>query len=582
MLIEHLLTSCGAGPPLRIAVLLDGRSIPRPYARVLEHIRRSNFARLALVVNEQHAPATSGAGSAAASSARISGVGAHSSLLFDLYERWDRKRAGRAVERLLGSVALDGVVADVPSLTVLARAVGEAVRFPEEAITQIQDRRIDVAIRFARGRLAADSARIARYGVWSLAARAFNEADEEQYRGGPAHFWELAEGNPVSGVALEVTRAPGVRTMLCRGFAATACEHSDFSLARNRVKPCQLGTTFVIRKLKQLHEHGFDALERDAVPRAPYRGKRPRYGAPSNLEVAAFVASRLMGKARQRLLDRPRLVQWRVAVRVNGSPRFEPGRPFDLAGFRWIDAPRGHLYADPCLVEHRGRAYCFFEDLDHERHVGRISCAAITADGRFEEVRPALELPYHLSYPFVFEDHGDVFMVPESRKNEAVDLFRAVEFPVRWEKVRTLLKGPGLDTTVLHHGGRYWFFVAVREPEEAGEQLLLFHADSLAGELSFHPRNPISTDVRACRSGGAVFSDCGRLLRPSQDGSVTYGHQLNFHEIVALTPDEYREEMVVTVPPPGGMDGIHTYNRCGAIEVIDGKRFEPVARHCGR
>lgn len=576
MLLEHLLSSSGAGPPLRVALLLDGSAVPRSYAEVVEHIRRSDFARLVLVVHEERPPAALRPGPLRLLT-RFARPADRARLLFDLYERWDRRRSG-ADDDPVEAIELCGAVAGVPSVSIEARAEGDVVALGPEALERLKEHRLDVAIRFARGHLRDDAVSLARHGVWS-----FHQGDEDAYRGGPAHFWELAEQNPLSGVSLEARRAPaGARVVLCKGLAATALEHSELSLARNRVKPQRLGATFVIRKLKQLHEHGFAALERDAVRPAPYRGKRERYHTPSNLELAAFLVPRLAGKARGRLLRSPKLVQWRVGVRVRGAPSLAAGRPLELDGFRWLEAPRGRLHADPCLIEREGQVYCFFEDLDHARHLGRISCAAVDADGRLREIRPALELPYHLSYPFVFEDRGDVFMVPESRRNGTVDLFRAVEFPGRWEKVRTLLAGPGLDTTVLRHGGRYWFFVAVREPDEAGEQLLLFHADSLDGELRFHPRNPISADVRTCRPGGAILSEGGRLLRPAQDCSVTYGHQLSFMEILALSPDEYREELVFTVPPPRGMEGIHTYGRCGAVEVVDGKRLEPVARHAGR
>ncbi len=575
MLLEHLLSSSGSAPPLRIALLLDGRSLARPYALVVDHIIRSNFARVELLVHERRAPARHGASPGDLLS-RLAGASGRSRLLFELYERWDRKRS-KVADGLLRPVDLDGRLAQVPSLIVDTIAHEGEARFPQEAIARIREHRIDVAIRFACGSLAGDAPSIARFGVWS-----YHQGDGERYRGGPAHFWELVEHNPVSGVTLEVvSHALQGRMVLCKGLATTASEHAVFALTQNRLKPHLLGSTFVIRKLKELHEHGSVSLERDSARPSPSRGTRKIYGTPSNLKMAMFLAPRLARKARTRLLDPPKLVHWRVAVRVNRSPRFEVGRPFDVEGFRWIEAPTGRLYADPFLIQRNGQVYCFFEDLDHARHIGRISCAAVDGGGHFQEVRPVLRSSYHLSYPFVFEDEGEVFMVPESRRAKKVELLRAVEFPHRWERVRTLLDGPGLDTTVLRHQGVYWFFVAVREPDEASEQLLLFHADSLAGELRFHRRNPISADVRYCRPAGAIFADGCRLIRPSQDCSVTYGHQLNFHEIVSLTPDEYREQLITTVPPLAGMEGIHTYNRCGSVEVIDGKRLEPVMQHVG-
>ncbi len=569
MLIEHLLSSQGSGPPLRVAVLLEGTSLPRPYALVLEHLFGCDFARPALVIHESH-PAPEELSAQRAPLASVRTPATRSRLLYDVFRRWDLSRTGSQSDQLVGLVDVSGRLAGIPALTVEPVARDGASNFPDELVARIQEQQIDVALRLARGRLGGSALAIARHGVWY-----YQLGDEERYRDGPAHFWELAEDDPVSSVSLQVD-LPGQATplVLVKGYADSMRASSDVSLNLNRIKPLLLGTTFFIRKLKDLHEHGFRWLDAEALPPGPYRGRRPSYGPPSNGDMARFLIPRVLRKPKQRLLRRSRRIRWRVAIRVDGAPRFESGGAFDLRGFRWIEAPPGRAYADPHLVERGGQTYCLFEDLDQERRVGRISCAVIDQDGQLQDVVPALEQPYHLSYPFVIEDYGDVFMIPESRKNNAIDLYQAVEFPSRWEKVTTLLDGPGLDTTVVRHDGLYWFFVAVREPEGASEQLLLFFSKSLTGPLRFHPRNPISVDIRCCRPAGAIFLQDGRLIRPSQDCSVTYGRQLHFNDILTLTPDDYAERRTLTVPPPAGMEGVHTYNRCGRVEVLDGKRYE--------
>jgi len=41
----------------------------------------------------------------------------------------------------------------------------------------------------------------------------------------------------------------------------------------------------------------------------------------------------------------------------------------------------------------------------------------------------ALAKPFHLSYPFLLEQNGDVLMVPESHKAGEIALYRAHAFP---------------------------------------------------------------------------------------------------------------------------------------------------------
>lgn len=570
MLVEHLLRSSRSGPPLRVALLVDGLTLPRTFAHVVDHIQRSDFARVALVVVREPPPAA-GTAPAPRRAGRRADPADPSRLLFELYDRWDRRRTQAALAGAIGPVDLSDRLRGIPALHVTPVPEGAAERFPPDAVERLRAHDIDVALRFGFAPLRGDVLRAARHGIWS-----YHLGDDEYYRGGPAYFWELAERTGVSGVVLQASNGGsdgGV--VLCKGLATTA---GEYSLSRNRVKPSLLGSTFVIRKLKALHEEGAAALLRDATAPAPYKGRRDPYRTPSGWDMARFMVPVLLRKARERVVG-PRLVHWHVEVRVKGEPAIAPGRPFERRGFRPVEAPRGRAWADPFLLRRGGQLYCFFEEFEHARRKGRICCAAVDGEGRFRDVRPVLDRPGHLSYPFVFEDGGDVFMIPESSQDGTVDLYRAVEFPGRWEKARTLLAGPGLDATLLRRGGRYWLFVAVSEPRGAGEQLLLFQADSLDGALRFHPRNPICTDVRCSRPAGAILAEGGRLVRPGQDGSVTYGHGVRFAEIVSLTPDDYREAPLTDLSPWPGVEGVHTYNRCGDVEVIDAKRMEPAARH---
>jgi hypothetical protein len=65
----------------------------------------------------------------------------------------------------------------------------------------------------------------------------------------------------------------------------------------------------------------------------------------------------------------------------------------------------------------------------------------------------------------------------------------------------------------------------------------------------------------------------------SQDGSRRYGGSINFHEITTLTKTDYREVFVTNVSLDGAQFfGIHTYDRCGDIDVIDGLTQTSLAR----
>jgi hypothetical protein len=290
---------------------------------------------------------------------------------------------------------------------------------------------------------------------------------------------------------------------------------------------------------------------------------------------AARVALGVIGRRLRKLVLRE---EWFVAVRVtNGDLLFDkPAAEVD--GFRSLPAGRGEHFADPFVFEDSGRAFLFFERYDERAQRASIAYAALGAAGE-PAGRPIsiLRPNYHVSYPFVFRLGGDVFMIPESLENETVDLFRAVEFPMRWMFERRLLSDiHAVDPTLLDDGSRLWLFLNVAEPgASVNDELHLYSATGLAGPWVRHPESPIVSDVARARPAGRIFRHRGHWIRPSQDCAHGYGAAIVFNRIERLTTDEYRETPIARVEPTWAarLTGTHTYNAAGSIEVIDGLHF---------
>ncbi|MCB1021092.1 MAG: hypothetical protein KDC27_14265 [Acidobacteria bacterium] len=455
-------------------------------------------------------------------------------------------------------------------------AKGSTHRFQPCDVEVIRAQNLDVILRWGFNIIRGDILQTARYGVWS-----YHHGDSDFYRGGPPAFWEVAEQAPVTGVVLQaLSDELDGGAILARGHVPTC-----HALSANQVRLEQYwhGAAFVIEKLWQLHQHGWDAVER-TVSSNNFRGKRKIYRAPGNLAVAKILVPRLGGKILRRLTrGRPQVGHWRIAVRA-ASDVLDPARP-DIAGFEWLDAPKGRFWADPMLIEHDGGRWIFFEDFDYSAQRGQIACAPIDAAGQLGDVKEVLAPGFHLSYPFVFEDKGTVYMIPESGDHATVDLYVAEQAPHRWKKVKTLLEGQhAFDVTLWVEQERYWFFVTVAGRHRARYQLLLFSADSLMGPWRLHPENPISLDIRTARGAGPLFRHAGRLIRPAQDCSQSYGGAIRFEEITELTDDRYASRPLGIVSPESfpnqpNMTGIHTYCRSGGLEAIDGCWLEPAQLH---
>ena len=337
----------------------------------------------------------------------------------------------------------------------------------------------------------------------------------------------------------------------------------------------QSSTSF-IQRLRELHRPGWDALNQSYLPPSPYRAKRKRYTTPTTTELMKWLVPTIIKEALARVVHPNRkevTAFWWLAVRVGATPLEATG---NAQGFRRIDAPKGHFYADPFFFENDGKLWLLFEDYIYSEKRGTLACAEFK-DGKLGEVITVLDKPYHLSFPCVFRDGDEIYMIPETHDNLTVDLYRAVDFPRQWEHVRTLYDGPAVDTMVWHKEGTWYFFCTLKQPREEGMQLWIFMADSPSGDWRPHPASPVSTDIRSSRNGGAIFERDGRLFRPSQDCAISYGHGLWLNEILTLSPTEYKEEPCVKIEPTWApnIEGTHSYAQFGDIEVIDALQMLP-------
>ena len=278
---------------------------------------------------------------------------------------------------------------------------------------------------------------------------------------------------------------------------------------------------------------------------------------------------------------------WRVGYRfIDGNGVLENK---NLTGTPWkiIDHPYDHFYADPFLFNHEGRDYLFFELFDH--HVGKGTLAVIRFDenGNPGPAEPVLEEPWHLSYPFIFSWQGDIWMIPESSNNNDVAVYRATNFPLKWERHETLLSGlEAADATIIEYQGAWWMFAVEREGLGGySDTLCLYKADNPLGPWVPHPQNPVLIDHKTARSAGKMVIKNDKLWRPVQDCERGYGSAIGLAEVTQLD-DEGFAQHINTVIHSGGPEWpgrkIHTRNRVGRLEVIDGSVYRPRIQAIGK
>lgn len=240
--------------------------------------------------------------------------------------------------------------------------------------------------------------------------------------------------------------------------------------------------------------------------------------------------------------------------------------------FKRLDSGRRYWYADPFLFEKDGKLYLFVECIDNTTEKGSIAFSEFI-DGVFTKPEIILKEGTHLSYPFVFETDGQVYMMPESHQKNCIRLYKAEIFPYRWIEDRIIVDNVNSVDTV-----RFGNWLITGEICPAGDKSVdmnLYRFDN--GKP--HTMNPIVKSSFLSRGAGAVFELAGRKVRPAQNCSESvYGRAVIFNEIIKADDDGYEEREIFRICPENISAehklkplGVHTYGFLRGIEVVDVK-----------
>lgn len=410
---------------------------------------------------------------------------------------------------------------------------------------------------------AKDASAVTRLGLWRLSM----SPDSTTSRTLPG-YWEVIEGRGTTAVAVEALLPH--RDGWCEVARASATSDRHSVLA-NRAHGYATGSQLLQRVLLQHARHGA-TQELTSTPMAS--GRLERHGMPSTIEAALGILRTVARLVLDKVRERHTRDQWILLYSLASS-----GRPdFAFERFTRIVPPPDRFWADPFVVAQGDRWLVFFEELVYSERDGVLAVLEIFPDGTWGNARRILECPYHLSYPFVFSHDEHWYLIPETHAARRIELYRAVAFPDRWEKVRDLVDDvDAVDATLVARHDRWWMFVNIRESTETThhESLNVYVTDDpIHGTWQAHQNNPVIVDVTSARPGGRFLDIDGELIRPSQDSSYHYGYGLKLNRVARLDEQAYQEDCMTHFVSSWANDlvGVHTIAHAGNLTVIDALR----------
>jgi asparagine synthase (glutamine-hydrolysing) len=544
--VSHLfLHSQSDAPRLRVGLLVDEGRIPA-YARgVIEDLCRADYVDLAFVRVQparRDEESQERKGSVA--------LRAYAALVESRYHMDPDP---------LEAVPCDHLLSGVPRLTA---PLDGAAGAPAHASATATILPVDVIVDLGAQPPRAAARSCAHHGIWR-----YHFGDRRRYPLGSGFLREIIDGIPLTGVELIRLGATEVDDVtLQRALFRTVRFPSRRA---NRFGPLWGTRHFVIQSLWALRHASLEALSATDTQAIPARSlKRIPTVAQFGRWMLGEIGSRALPRLRR--VDRP--LSWRIAVRRTGVPLYEDSSRAGLRSFRWIKSPAGRQWADPVICERNGETWLFFEELVDPSRVGHICCGRLTPEGELVDVRSVLQQPHHLSFPQIILSEGEVFMLPESARGGGVDLYRATRFPDNWVLEKRLLDFRCVDSSIFQAAGSWWMTTSPQVVPGHTPITWLLRAERITGPWRFQPGGVVASDVRVARGAGSVFEAAGRLIRPSQDCSVSYGYALMLNEVLSLAEAPYRERTVGRVDP-GWMPqlkGVHSYSRVAQWEAIDG------------
>lgn len=427
------------------------------------------------------------------------------------------------------------------------------------ASADLQYLNFDLLLNLSDADLSEELLTISKHGVWELVFK-----DNALAVDGPIGFWEVLKQEPVIGASLIAFNS----NLQEYTVLATAFFNRHWSMTETATIASEGSVSLLfkyIQKLKNNELRAASVMPINTIATQPNIFNVLRYLSSFYIEFL----NKLYEKLAVKVLNR-RYECWTI---FTGSKGFFSDITSSAVPLKM---PKDEFWADPFLFHHNNIDYLFFENYSYTTKRGKISCGVLE-NNELKDVIDILDLDYHLSFPFIFEEDGEIFLMPESSENKTLEIYRAVDFPVKWETYTTAFEGEAVGDAFFHTDDEQqkWLFLNKQAAKNSpmNSELFIYKVNSLRlNDLVPHKQNPVLIDARVARNGGAIFKYNNELYRPSQrniDG--IYGRALNINKIEKLTINEYQETTVQIIESDFDKElmGIHHLHQCNGKFVFD-------------
>lgn len=256
-------------------------------------------------------------------------------------------------------------------------------------------------------------------------------------------------------------------------------------------------------------------------------------------------------------------LKWNVAFRTKQSKKIHI-----------IKNPNNHFFADPFIISYRKKNVCFVEDFDFKKNKGQISAIEIFDNGEYKILGRCIEESFHLSFPFVFKFEDQLYMCPETKNANSINIYKCINFPLEWKHHKVIFKNiSAVDPMIFNFKETWWllFTTGYNKTTDHNSRLFVYNSQNPINN-TWQPItiNPLYNDSRLSRNAGIIFKN-NKVFRINQKHKAGfYGSDFSINEILELNKNIFKENPIASkIDKKIPFKYSHHYNSNNLFEVFD-------------
>lgn len=239
---------------------------------------------------------------------------------------------------------------------------------------------------------------------------------------------------------------------------------------------------------------------------------------------------------------------------------------------KWIKTDFSVYQADPFGIEKDGNLYLFYEEYLKNNEYAILKCSIYDTHLRRIDERVILDDGTHKSFPFVFENNNQYYLMPESGALDKLIIYESIDFPFEWGNEKVLLHFACSDAILKKLENKWYLFYSKSKVENENEILYMRSSEDLFCDWDSQKEFIGIKDYYSSRNAGNIYKINGNYYRFSQNCLNQYGENIVVNHITNIDIQHYTETFTLEKKIQTKNNGFHTLNATEKYVLVD-RRF---------